>query len=272
MGGLDGSMGRDASIGRLDTGKYVEIATGLVNVQHVGIIDDVPVALWFDYGSAMGRGAGEGRVVIEDANGNQTEVLATSRDGEFRIADGGIGGNAVALTERSDDAERFRYLDTDGQPISDWYNPAEHQPIVEPPSYQLATPSPDGSAMSWAEGPEFDIDSGELRGHWELVVASTDDGTETFREQVAGGDEFVTTGDFDGRWSLASFSSGTALVDTTKAGKDAVTVPCIPLGSATLDRAGGGGGGGEPPSQSTQPPPAPGTPGSTSPGGGGVDP
>ena len=275
--GLHAASDRPASVGRLDAGKFVEIASGNVNVQHVGTVDDVPVALWFDYGSTLGSGSARGRVVIEDADGNQTEVAA-GRDGDFRIATGGIGGNAVALTEESLDAERFRYLDIDGQPVTDWYNPVQNEASGEPPSYRLATPSPDGSMMSWAEGPEYDIDTGELRGDWQLVVASTEDGTETFRQQVAQPEDYVTTGDFDGRWFLMSFTSGTVLVDTTKVGDQAVTVPCIPLGSATLDRAGGGGG--DPPpttttsttTPETEPPSPPGTPGPTGPGGGGVDP
>lgn len=279
--GLEGPSGGEPSIGRLDSGEYVEIAVGNVNVQHVGTVDDVPVALWFDYGTKLGPAAEQGRVVIEDADGIQTDV-ATASDGDFRIATGGIGGDAVALTERSLDAERFRYLDIDGRPIADWYNPAEIDPAGEPPSYQMATPSPDGTEMSWAEGPVYDSDTDELRGSWELVVASTEDGMETFRRRVARPEDFVTTGDFDGRWFLVSFTSGAVLVDTERDGRAAVTVPCIPLGSATLDRAGGGG---EPPpttttsttSTTTSPPPTeapppPSTPGSRGPGGGGVNP
>lgn len=41
--GLEGSLDREASIGRLDSGALAKIATGNVNVQHVGTVDGVPV-------------------------------------------------------------------------------------------------------------------------------------------------------------------------------------------------------------------------------------
>ena len=274
--GLEGTLSGDASIGRLDARAYTEIATGRVNVQHIGVIDGTPVALWFDYG---GLGGNEGRAVIEDADGNQTEV-AKGTDGAFSLATGGIGGDGVALTEESIDDQRFRYVDTDGEPIDDWYNPTERAQKKGGPRYMMATPSPDGSLISWGEAPAYDSQSGRFEGTWNLVVARTKDGTETFRAEVGEPGDFVSTGDFDGRWFLVSLTSATVLVDTTKDSGSAAIVPCIPRGAATLDR---GGGGTEPPPTSTStsttststssaPPSPSNAPPATEPGSPGVEP
>ncbi|MBA3801387.1 MAG: hypothetical protein H0X22_00560 [Acidimicrobiia bacterium] len=248
---LDASLAGGASIGRLDAAGYTEIATGTVNVQHVGTIDDVPVALWFEYGSATS----EGRAVIEDADGNQTELLDRSSEGIFSIATGGLGGNGAVINEESSDGERFRFFDGAGVERTDWFNPTDANGSKPgPPKYTAATPSPDGERLSWLEEPVSDPATGELTGERNLVVASTDDGTESFRLRIGEPSEFVTTSDYDGQWYLVTLSGGTRLIDTMKSGEGASLVPCIPAGSATLDR--GGGGGSDPP-PSTPPPTTP---------------
>ncbi len=244
---LDASLAGGASIGRLDAAGYNEIATGTVNVQHVGTIDDVPVALWFDYGSATSRGG----AVIEDADGNQTVLLDGANEDRFRIATGGLGGNGAVINEESADGERFRFFDGAGVERTEWFNPTDANGSKPgPPKYTAATPSPDGERLSWLEEPVSEPSTGELTGQRNLVVASTDDGTESFRLRLGEPSEFVTTSDYDGQWYLVTLSGGTRLIDTTKSGEGASLVPCIPAGSATLDR---GGGGGDPPP--TTPPP-----------------
>ncbi|MDQ3176418.1 MAG: hypothetical protein M3Q72_02580 [Actinomycetota bacterium] len=245
---LDASLAGGASIGRLDAAGYNEIATGTVNVQHVGTIDDVPVALWFDYGSATSGGG----AVIEDADGNQTVLLDGANEGRFRIATGGLGGNGAVINEEAADGERFRYFGADGKQRTDWFNPTDANGSKPgPPKYTASTPSPDGERVSWLEEPVSDPTTGELSGERNLVVASTADGTESFRLRLGEPSEFVTTSDYDGKWYLVTLSGGTRLIDTTQSGEGASLVPCIPAGSATLDR--GGGGGGDPPP--TTPPP-----------------
>lgn len=245
---LEASLAGGASIGRLDASGYTEIATGTVNVQHVGTIDDVPVALWFDYGSATS----EGRAVIEDADGNQTVLLDRARNGGFDIATAGLGGDGAVINEESADGERFRFFDGAGVERTDWFNPTDANGSKPgPPKYTAATPSPDGERLSWLEEPVSDPATGELTGERNLVVASTDDGTESFRQRIGEPSEFVTTSDYDGQWYLVTLSGGTRLIDTTQSGEEASLVPCIPAGSATLDH--GGGGGSDPP-PSTPPP------------------
>jgi hypothetical protein len=234
------SLGLGSSLGRLDAGTYHESGSGDVSLQHVGVLGGEPVALWLEMSEAGEAGAAEGgRIVVEHADGRQDDLgPAWSPDGTVRV--GNIGADTVLLTRSVDGELVFDYLDGEGRPAhADWFDPTERS--ANDVERSSAAVSDDGRTLVWTER---DAPVLAVPGDLELVIGRTSGPEVQSRATLAGPDVSQSTGDFDGRWAVASFvtlfgSEPTVLVDTTAESPEAI-VPCIPLGAATIDRAGGG--------------------------------
>ena len=228
----------DQSLGRFDAGNFTESAAGNASLQHVGLIDGEPVALWLDLEGQFSGADEGGRIVIEHADGSQDD-LGPSWTSTSSITVGNIGAETVLLTRVGAATPHFDYLDATGSSAhDDWYNPTD-QAVPSDRVLSSAAVDDDGSTLIWTE----ETTSGEMTG-LRLVIGSTSGADSNIRVLLATPPEVQSTGDFDGRWAIASFTdvfspTKTVLVDTTAETPEAI-VPCIPLGAATIDRAGGG--------------------------------
>ena len=235
-------------------------AAGEVLLTSVGSIDGSVAAAIVDT-TPGGDPEVYGSVLVEHADGTQVDVKEAAAI-EYGVGSVTLGAGRLLEGATADQTEIFIAYGTDGVELADWYDPTDTAPYAEPPHYQwpIAAPDGDGVVLSWIEGPDWDVEAGQLVGSWALVVVDAANGAERVRLELGPGvGDVLYHADFDGRFWVGTFVSGDAepatalaasavlIVDTTADAPTVVDAGCSGGGAASIDRLGAAEPGPAPP-------------------------
>jgi hypothetical protein len=224
-------------------GKTVPLGTvpaDEVHLYDVVIVDGAPSIL---YGAALLPDDDEpsGDVVLQNLATGKTRRLFRGFAPEFFTHRGSAARDTIVTTASSDLTETFAFHGLDGTETTGWHNPTAKLAYNMPPLFTDAVLSPAADALAYLSGPDWDGQTQERTGRWELVVI-TRDGKERLRLVLADLNRELTRLDFDGRWAaVSSTSPGGAsqppLLIDTHADRPVGHILSTAVGTATIESA-----------------------------------
>lgn len=217
--------------------EIVEQGSPGVVVYELVHVDGAPVVVYGPIRDVTSPDAPESTpIVAATIDGTDRWALGDAYAPEWGVTSASAAAGFVVFTAVSDLTESvFTTTDRDPLVLDDRFSP--EPPYNSPPLVTHAVLHPDGSALAWIEGPDWD-DAAQASSDdpWQLVVADARTGEERYRRSVLGGTEAVLHVDWDGERAVISrFDAPPLLVDT--ADDDAALVElCDVTGTATLRR------------------------------------
>lgn len=240
-----GDIGRNVEIRRITPNGDVTVsAAGAFRLSHVGEVDGRSAVTYIEQPYATYQEGEHGVLWLEYSDGERTPIADLPAFGT------GLGSaipsaDLIALSLVGDLDAEFRYVNSNGDEITDVFDPTDRGP--DQTSGMIAKSvsiAPDRATVAWVEVVGF----GDMQEQWSLVVADAADGTERLRltltEKRTGAG--IWHADYDGRWWVGTLDTTdntgrplnrVVVVDTQAANPRAIDIGCKPeMAMVGIDR------------------------------------
>ncbi len=190
------SFRRGAQAETLDVGR-----APYVSLMDVATIDSTRSLLFTTYYAPAET---SGYLYVQGIDNGRRRRVTVAHAPEYGLTRASYGGGVIATSASADLTEMFQFFRPDGTEVKDPPSPTDKLPYGQPPYMTDAVLSPDGKALAYLEGPDWDQQTEKEVGDWVLVVRDQTNGREIHRVKVADGRMCVPWLDFDGRWAVLS--------------------------------------------------------------------